>query len=95
LLFQPNGTISGERQERMTPTIVFKHCVKAIKRGILVERVSTTDKEYHFQKWFSARLIVTGLNFEIGGRNSYPDFRMVASTEGVGHDHRRSAQAWP
>ena len=39
-------------------------------------------KEYHFQNWFKARLVETGFNFEIGGRNSYPDFRMVATTEG-------------
>jgi hypothetical protein len=66
----------------MTPAIVFKHCVLAIKRGVLIRRVSATDKEYHFQNWFSARLKETGLDFEVGGRNSYPDFRMVASTEG-------------
>jgi hypothetical protein len=48
----------------------------------LIERVSTTDKEYHFQNWFRARLNETGLNFEVGGRNSYPDFRMVATTDG-------------
>lgn len=28
------------------------------------------------------RLKETGFNFEIGGRNSYPDFRMVKSTDG-------------
>jgi hypothetical protein len=27
-------------------------------------------------------LTETGLNFEAGGRNSYPDFRLVASTDG-------------
>lgn len=66
----------------MTAPIIFKCCVEAIRRGALIERVSSTDKEYHFQNWFKARLEATALNFEIGGRNSYPDFRMVATTEG-------------
>jgi hypothetical protein len=66
----------------MTPLVVFTRCVEAIRQGSLIERVSSTDKEYHFQNWFKARLEEIGVNFEIGGRNSYPDFRMVASTEG-------------
>jgi hypothetical protein len=66
----------------MTVLSIFKHCVEAIRAGSLIERVSKTDKEYHFQNWFMMRLGETGLNFEIGGRNSYPDFRMVATTEG-------------
>jgi hypothetical protein len=66
----------------MTPITVFARCVEAIRQGVLIERVSSTDKEYHFQNWFKARLEETGLHFEIGGRNSYPDFRMVATTEG-------------
>ena len=66
----------------MTPVTVFIRCVEAIRQGLLIERVSSTDKEYHFQNWFRARLEETGLNFEAGGRNSYPDFRMVATTEG-------------
>jgi len=66
----------------MTVLAVFKQCVKAIRNGTLIKRVSITDKEYHFQNWFKARLAETGLNFEIGGRNSYPDFRMVATTDG-------------
>ncbi len=66
----------------MTAISIFKHCVEAIRGGSLIERVSKTDKEYHFQYWFMARLAETGLNFEMGGRNSYPDFRMVSTTEG-------------
>jgi hypothetical protein len=61
---------------------VFKQCVEAIRSGALIERISTTDKEFHFQNWFRTRLQLTGDKFEIGGRNSYPDFRMVASTDG-------------
>jgi hypothetical protein len=48
----------------------------------LITRESPQDKEFHFQNWFRARLSETGFNFEAGGRNSYPDFRLVASTDG-------------
>jgi hypothetical protein len=66
----------------MTPVAVFTRCVEAIRQGFLIDRVSSTDKEFHFQNWFKARLEEIGVNFEIGGRNSYPDFRIVATTEG-------------
>ena len=61
---------------------VFSICVKAIRSGKLIRRESKKDKEFHFQNWFKNRLQETKLNFEIGGRNSYPDFRLVAQTEG-------------
>jgi hypothetical protein len=61
---------------------VFERCVQAIRKGVLIRRVSTGDKEFHFQNWFIDRLQETGKNFEAGGRNSYPDFRMVETTEG-------------
>jgi hypothetical protein len=66
----------------MSAELIFKVCVEAIRNGELIHRVSSTDKEFHFQNWFKARLKRVGLNFEIGGRNSYPDFRMVAETVG-------------
>jgi hypothetical protein len=66
----------------MTAVTVFQRCVEAIRQGSLIERVSSTDKEFHFQNWFKVRLEEIDLNFEVGGRNSYPDFRMVATTEG-------------
>lgn len=69
----------------MTETTVFsifKHCVSSVQKGILIERESSTDKEFHFQNWFECRLKELDLNFEIGGRNSYPDFRIVNITEG-------------
>lgn len=66
----------------MTVVPIFEHCVRAIRNNVLIERVSATDKEFHFQNWFRARLEELGLNFEIGGRNSYPDFRIVAATDG-------------
>ena len=66
----------------MTVMLIFTQCVEAIRKNVLIKRVSATDKEYHFQNWFKARLKECGHKFESGGRNSYPDFRMVASTEG-------------
>ncbi|MBN2313982.1 MAG: hypothetical protein JXM79_08630 [Sedimentisphaerales bacterium] len=45
-------------------------------------RETAKDKEFHFQNWFEARLKETGLNYERGGRNSYPDFRLVTETDG-------------
>jgi hypothetical protein len=66
----------------MTVQSVFKRCVEAIRNGLLIQRISDSDKEFHFQNWFKARLEELGRNFEIGGRNSYPDFRMVATTDG-------------
>lgn len=61
---------------------VFRRCVEAIQNGVLIQRESRTDKEFHFQNWFEARLSETGLHFDKGGRNSYPDFRLVKLTEG-------------
>lgn len=61
---------------------VFRACAEAIINGVLIRRVSRTDKEFHFQNWFEARLREIGVNFDKSGRNSYPDFAFVAFTEG-------------
>lgn len=61
---------------------IFLECYDAIRRGELIKRQSTRDKEFHFQDWFSARLQGLGLNFDVAGRNSYPDFSLVHSPEG-------------
>jgi hypothetical protein len=66
----------------LTPFDVFSQCVSSIRGGKLIDRVSSTDKEYHFQNWFADRLSETGVAFEAGGRNSYPDFRLVSATDG-------------
>lgn len=66
----------------MTVVEVFQRCVEAISRGTLISRDSAKDKEFHFQNWFGARLGELGSPFETGGRNSYPDFRMVQTTDG-------------
>lgn len=61
---------------------LFARCVHAIRDGKLIYRESRQDKEFHFQNWIRARLDETGFHHEQGGRNSYPDFRMVSFTEG-------------
>ncbi len=61
---------------------VFSRCVDAMREGKLIRRESRQDKEFHFQDWVRARLDETGFHHEMGGRNSYPDFRMVSFTEG-------------
>jgi hypothetical protein len=61
---------------------VFRSCVCAIGEGKFIHRESRRDKEFHFQNWFKDRLVETGFHHEIGGRNSFPDFRMVRFTEG-------------
>lgn len=53
----------------MTAVVVFKACVDAMRKGTLIERVSATDKEFHFQNWFKGRLEKTGLHFELGSNN--------------------------
>ena len=61
---------------------IFKRCVEAIREGTLIKRVSKTDKEYHLQNWFEDRLKDTHFHYEIAGRNTYPDFRLVSATDG-------------
>lgn len=61
---------------------IFRTCVVAIRDGILIEREGASDKEFHFQNWFRARLEGIGINFDTPGRNTYPDFRLVHSPEG-------------
>ncbi|WP_348621538.1 hypothetical protein [Paenibacillus polymyxa] len=61
---------------------VFLECVNAINNNIFIERESKNDKEFHFQNWFKNRLENTCFNSEAGGRNSYPDFRLVQIAEG-------------
>ena len=70
---------------------VFASCVDAIIQGVLISRVSRTDKEFHFQNWFEDRLRSTGVLFDKSGRNSYPDFTLVKFTEG----YEIKGLAWP
>lgn len=60
----------------------FLACEKAIREGKLIKRQSRKDKEFHFQNWFRDRLAEAGILSDAPGRNSYPDFTLVNSTEG-------------
>lgn len=60
----------------------FRGCVRAIEGGVLIQRQSSQDKEFHFQHWVRDRISETAHLFEEGGRNSYPDFRFVHLPEG-------------
>lgn len=61
---------------------VFSKCVHAIRASAMIRRESRHDKEFHFQNWVLSRLKETKFQYETGGRNTYPDFRMVQFTEG-------------
>ncbi len=52
-------------------------CDQAISNGLLIERQSRKDKEFHFQNWFQSRLESQSIDFDEPGRNTYPDFRLV------------------
>jgi hypothetical protein len=65
-----------------TVPTVFRACVSAIAANQLIRRENRQDKEFHFQNWVREQMESTGYNFEAGGRNSYPDFRMVSVTDG-------------
>lgn len=56
---------------------VFVECHAAIRRGALIRRESSRDKEFHFQDWFGRRLQQLGVHFDTVERNAYPDFRLV------------------
>ncbi len=57
--------------------VMLNTCSEAIANGILIERQSKKDKEFHFQNWFQARLEAQLMDFDEPGRNTYPDFRLV------------------
>lgn len=70
---------------------VFLACERARAGGVLIQKVSDSDKEYHFQNWVQGRLDECGLNYDEPGRNVYPDFRLVDSAEGF----EVKGLAWP
>ncbi|MGA3056703.1 MAG: hypothetical protein ABSE70_01505 [Candidatus Limnocylindrales bacterium] len=71
-----------EQRAATTAPLAFRRSVQAIQRNVLIKRESSRDKEFHFQSWFGDRLAELGSPLEMGGRNSYPDFRMVEYQEG-------------
>lgn len=62
---------------------IFIECSNAITAGVKVKKTGgAKDKEFFFQEWFEARLAVLKLLYDPPARNSYPDFRLVKTTEG-------------
>ena len=61
---------------------IFLSCINATHDGKLIAPENTRDKEFHFQNWCQKRIEETGLHYELGGRNAYPDFRLVEFAEG-------------
>lgn len=70
---------------------VFLECERARAQGVLIRKVSASDKEYHFQNWVQARLDALALDYDEPGRNTYPDFRLVHEAEG----YEVKGLAWP
>lgn len=67
---------------RSTVSEFFRRIIAARDENVFIRRESRQDKEFHFQNWVKSRLDDLGMAVEQGGRNSYPDFRIVAVTEG-------------
>lgn len=70
---------------------LYLECERARAQGVLIKRVSQSDKEYHFQNWVGARLKDAGILFDDPGRNTYPDFRLVHEATGF----EVKGLAWP
>lgn len=63
-------------------TNLFLRCCEAMQAGVPALKTSPQDKEFFFQKWVTDRLGETGLNYDAGGRNSYPDLSLVHHAQG-------------
>lgn len=70
---------------------IYRQCVQAVNEGELIQAVSERDKEFHFQNWFKSRLEDSAFHFDQGGRNQYPDFKLVNFSEG----YEVKGLAWP
>lgn len=66
----------------MTVFDIFARCNEAVQQGTLIQRANRSDKEFHFQNWFSSRLNELEIHFDAPARNTYPDFRLVNSPSG-------------
>lgn len=76
------GTLIVTPDSSSTCADVFVACCEAMQRAVLIQRVSRSDKEFHFQNWVAARLDDADLQHDAAGRNSYPDFTLVHQPEG-------------
>lgn len=66
-----------ERLQMSAVEQVFLECERARAQGVLIQRVSASDKEFHFQNWVQDRLDDCALYYDEPGRNTYPDFTLV------------------
>ena len=51
---------------------VFLQCNQAVRRGQLIHRTNRTDKEFHFQDWFQARVDEIHLDYDPPARTLIP-----------------------
>jgi hypothetical protein len=79
---KPESPADGVTVPQTVVYDLFRRIIQARDNNVFIERVSASDKEFHFQNWVKSRLDETGFNNEQGGRNSYPDFRLVQVSEG-------------
>ena len=70
---------------------VLVECDNARNNGTLIQRVSSSDKEFHFQNWVRDRLDACAFDYDEPGRNIYPDFRLVRHAVGF----EVKGLAWP
>ena len=91
LLGECTVTMRGYNMRKTRVFALFSSCVRAINQGVLISRVSRTDKEFHFQNWFEDCLRGSKTLYDKSGRNSYPDFTLVEFTEG----YEIKGLAWP
>lgn len=81
----------SENGEQTSCVDAFISLSQSVADGVLIERVSRQDKEFHFQNWVRSRLDDASLNHDQSGRNSYPDFTLVDYPEG----YEVKGLAWP
>lgn len=68
------GLTQGEFNDLAPEVRLFLALAHAVQNYVPAVRSSTSDKEFHFQKWVGHRLTATQMPFTPQGRNSYPDF---------------------
>jgi hypothetical protein len=62
---------------------LFAECSNAVAAGVKIKKTGgAKDKEFFFQEWFEDRLAALKILYDPPARNSYPDFRLVKTTEG-------------